>query len=166
MGCGQSKEALEAATQNPANTAASGNNAASREEQMSIHLAAKRGAKRENVMNAQEFDPEFAAPVYPKSKAQEDLIRSCITGPDACFFTEIGEADLAMIINACESRGGINKGDELIVQGDPGDYFYIVEDGKFSAFVNGKKVKDYSSGMVRSHIAHRTSHALSPFPFP
>jgi len=149
MGCSQSKEAIEAATTNPANANASANTAASREEQMSLHLAAKRGAKRENVMNATEFDAAFTAPVYPKTKAQEEQIRACITGPEACsFFTEVGETDLAMIINACEPRGGIAKGDEIIVQGDPGDYFYIVEEGKFHAFINGKKVKDYSSGMV------------------
>ncbi len=112
-----------------------------------MHLAAKRGAKRENVVSNTVLNDDFKAPVYPKTKAQEDLIRSCITGPDAVFFVDIGDADLSMIINACEPRE-VKEGNEIITQGEPGDYFYVVEDGKFQAFVNGKKVKDYARGMV------------------
>jgi cAMP-dependent protein kinase regulator len=37
------------------------------------------------------------------------------------------------------------KGEEVIRQGDEGDYFYCVESGKYDVLVNGKKVTEFDN---------------------
>ena len=40
----------------------------------------------------------------------------------------------------------MNAGDDLIKQGDNGDYFYIIENGKFVIIVNGSQVAELHAG--------------------
>ena len=47
----------------------------------------------------------------------------------------------------------IAAGENIIEQGDKGDFFYIVEDGSFAAYVGEKKVKDYSKGTFFGELA-------------
>ena len=44
-------------------------------------------------------------------------------------------------------------GDVVIKEGDPGDYFYVVESGTYSAHVKGKEVKKYASGTFFGELA-------------
>jgi hypothetical protein len=93
MGCCQSTESIDSNnTTNPANSSA-----ATREETASQHLQARKGAKRNNVINVTDLEEKFDAPVYEKTKAQEDIIRECITGPDAFFFTDVDDSDVATL---------------------------------------------------------------------
>ena len=93
MGCCQSTESIDSAnTTNPANIAA-----AAREEVASLHLQARKGAKRNNVINVTDIDEKFDAPVYEKTQAQEKIVKECITGPEAFFFTDIDDADVATL---------------------------------------------------------------------
>lgn len=147
MGCGDSKEAIQGTTSNPAN------GATSREDAQHANLNARKANKRNNVMNAPDIDDSFEAPIYAKSKEHENLIRQCINSPEAFFFTDMGDAEVAIIVNAMKLVDDITNGKEVIKQGDPGDYFYIVVEGSYSAYVNGKKVKDYSKGAFFGELA-------------
>lgn len=146
MGCGDSKHAVEGSTINPANSTSA------HEDIAESKLNARKANKRNNVINATDVDNSFNAPVYSKSKESESLIRNCITSPDAFFFTDMGEAEIAVIVNAMNSCK-VSSGEEIIKQGDPGDFFYVVIDGTYSAYVDGKKVKDYSTGMFFGELA-------------
>ena len=148
MGCNNSKEAIEGASGGGGRSGISMNpaNNVNHEESQAMHIAARKGAKRNNVIAQTDLESDFDAPVFAKSSHQEKVIKDCITGPDAFFFTDIGDAELTMLVNAMQPRD-IKSGDEVITQGDPGDYFYVIEDGSYAAYVNGKKVKDYSKGM-------------------
>ena len=146
MGCGDSKEAIQGSTANPANQGTT------REDNQALHLAARKGAKRNNVINQTDLNDSFTAPVYAKTAEQEEVIRLCITSSEAFFFTDIEEREIAMLVNAMQVRE-VDADKEVITQGDPGDYFYVVSSGKYRAFVNGKLVKDYSAGMFFGELA-------------
>jgi CRP-like cAMP-binding protein/serine/threonine protein kinase len=154
MGCNNSKEAIEGASGGGGRSGISMNpaNNVNHEESQAMHIAARKGAKRNNVIAQTDLESDFDAPVFAKSSHQEKVIKDCITGPDAFFFTDIGDAELTMLVNAMQPRD-IKSGDEVITQGDPGDYFYVIEDGSYAAYVNGKKVKDYSKGMFFGELA-------------
>lgn len=47
----------------------------------------------------------------------------------------------------------VQAGHPIIVQGDAGDNFYIVESGNFSASLHGRKVKDYARGNFFGELA-------------
>lgn len=42
----------------------------------------------------------------------------------------------------------VSKGEEIIRQGDEGDYFYCIESGKYDVLVNGKKVSEFDNKVI------------------
>jgi CRP-like cAMP-binding protein len=46
------------------------------------------------------------------------------------------------------------KEEEIIRQGDEGDYFYCIESGKYDVLVNGKKVSEFDNKVVNEDIIH------------
>lgn len=42
----------------------------------------------------------------------------------------------------------VSEGEEIIRQGDEGDYFYCIESGKYDVIVNGKKVSELDSKVI------------------
>jgi cAMP-dependent protein kinase regulator len=51
----------------------------------------------------------------------------------------------------------VAKGEEIIRQGDEGDYFYCVESGQYDVLVSGKKVSELDN-QVRSIVAMIVFH--------
>lgn len=66
----------------------------------------------------------------PKSDAARELILQALR--DNVFFTEFGTAELADLVNAMEDKA-VTAGTVVIKQGDPGDFFYVIEHGKVRA---------------------------------
>ena len=46
----------------------------------------------------------------------------------------------------------VSNGEEIIRQGDEGDYFYCIESGKYDVLVNGKKVSELDNKVILSSI--------------
>lgn len=140
MGCNDSKN-VESNTSNPAGPQNTIEDDAARN--LAMRKAAN-GGKRDNVMNAPDLsDSNFKAPIYPKTEEQEVLIRNTIKS--VFCFDNIKTTEETTLINAMQLRE-VSAKTEVITQGDPGDFFYIIESGSFSAFVDNRKVKDYEAG--------------------
>ena len=54
------------------------------------------------------------------------------------------------------------KGEEIIRQGDEGDYFYCIESGQYDVIVNGKKVTEFDN-RVNDHKVRRSSDLINRF---
>lgn len=54
------------------------------------------------------------------------------------------------------------KGEEIIRQGDEGDYFYCIESGQYDVIVNGKKVTEFDN-RVNDHKVLRSSDLINRF---
>lgn len=71
-------------------------------------------------------------PVFPKSPEQLRRIRSAIS--NNFIFKDIAEEQMKTILNAMEEVKV--KADEVLIrQGEQGDYFYLVEDGKLNCYI-------------------------------
>jgi hypothetical protein len=77
------------------------------------------------------------AKVIPKTAIERELITSSLLGN--IVFTELSASQIDSMVLAFD-RIKVKSGVDLIVQGTPGDFFYVVETGSFDFIVNGTKV--------------------------
>jgi len=89
-----------------------------------------------------EYDADFKAPVYDKSRAQKDYIRTAILSN--FVFSNIEDAELSVMIDAFE-RVERAKGDVIIKEGAKGDYYYVIEQGEVQYSISGKNVGEPAS---------------------
>ena len=125
------------------------------EQHIDLHLASKQQNKRNNVFTAGAVDVshvDLKAKNFPKTRDQEKIIRACIESPEAFFFQGISEEEKQLLFNAMQATT-VQAGHPIIVQGDHGDNFYIVESGTFYATLGGKRIKDYGRGMFFGELA-------------
>lgn len=73
-------------------------------------------------------------PVHPKSQEQLERLKHAIEGN--FLFSHLDEEQSAQILGALMEKPIPAKDIKVIIQGDPGDYFYVVEKGSFDVFVN------------------------------
>jgi hypothetical protein len=52
------------------------------------------------------------------------------------------------------SPKNVIKNEEIIRQGDEGDYFYCIESGKYDVLVNGKKVSELDNKVIYKEFIH------------
>lgn len=52
------------------------------------------------------------------------------------MFEDLEDEQLQKIIDVMEIKE-VKEGEKVIVQGDPGDYFYLIKNGVFQAIVDG-----------------------------
>lgn len=73
-------------------------------------------------------------PSARRNVAKPDAVRELILTAlrENVFFTEFGAAELSDLVNAMEERR-VAAGTTVIVQGDPGDFFYVIERGTVRA---------------------------------
>ena len=104
------------------------------EEALSTNFKIKRA--RNNVFNATiDFSQAPKIKEFAKSETQREQLRDCLK--DNFLFAGISEMDLDLLVKAAQVVP-ITKGQEVIKQGDAGDYFYIVESGMYQVVVDGK----------------------------
>ena len=126
------------------------------EQHIDLHLASKQQNKRNNVFTAGAADVshvDLKAKNFPKTREQEKIIRACIESPEAFFFQGISEEEKQLLFNAMQATT-VQAGHPIIVQGDQGDNFYIVESGTFYATLGGKRIKDYGRGIAKENLPH------------
>jgi len=110
-----------------------------------------RAGRLRNIFAAPiEVDTSFAAPVHPKSDKDEKFVRSALEGN--FVFDNLGDFETDMLVNAFEksSRG---QGEKVIVQGEVGDYFYIIHKGSVAFEVDGAEVGTAKEGNSFGELA-------------
>ncbi|KAI8322258.1 camp-dependent protein kinase regulatory subunit [Martensiomyces pterosporus] len=77
-------------------------------------------------------EPEYEKKFVPKTETQKQRIRSALD--NNFLFKNLDEDSYRDVIDAMEEKK-VESGQDVIIQGGVGDYFYIVEDGSFDIFV-------------------------------
>lgn len=116
-----------------------------KEEQIKQAFKAKRG----NVFTASiapEVRRTFVAKVHPKTSEQVKIIRSAFQ-QNFAFESLLEDLDvpLSVIIDAM-SLVPASQGQEIVTQGDVGDYFYVIEKGTYTVLVDKKPVAVIGDG--------------------
>ncbi|CAM9665197.1 unnamed protein product, partial [Chrysoparadoxa australica] len=73
--------------------------------------------------------------VVPKTAAEEQAIRKAVE--KNFLFNSLLPDQLKEVVDAMEKKV-CKSGDAVIKEGDPGDFFYIIETGCFDVFIDGK----------------------------
>ena len=88
----------------------------------------------ESLAPASADDANWKAPSYPKTPAQLSRLRDAVS--HNFLFSHLDDEQSAQVLGALQERKIPAKDMRVIVQGDAGDYFYIVEEGNFDIFVS------------------------------
>lgn len=108
-------------------------------------------AQLQNVFGAKVEDlSEYKPPVFEKSDEAVKIVREGL-GKNF-FFDDMSPADLSAFVNAFEPCE-VAKGTPIFKQGKKADYFYVIEEGRVSFFVDGEKVKESEKGGSFGEIA-------------
>jgi len=92
----------------------------------------------------------YVPPTYPKSGADEGLIRAALRGN--FVFATLDGKDLDTMVAAFEEKK-VGEGEAIITQGDVGDYFYVLKSGTVSFRVDGKNVGEAKKGDAFGELA-------------
>ncbi|KAI0024144.1 camp-dependent protein kinase regulatory subunit [Xylariomycetidae sp. FL0641] len=76
----------------------------------------------------------WTPPSYPKTEDQLERLKKAIEGN--FLFSHLDDEQNASILGALQEKPIPAKDIKVIIQGDAGDYFYIVEKGSFDVYVN------------------------------
>ena len=79
-------------------------------------------------------DAHWKAPTYPKTEQQESRLRSAVA--HNFLFSHLDDEQTDQVLAALQERKLPAEDMRIIVQGDAGDYFYIVESGNFDIYVS------------------------------
>ncbi|GAV54191.1 hypothetical protein ZYGR_0AK06930 [Zygosaccharomyces rouxii] len=112
-------------------------------------------AGRRTSVSAETFQPgsldNWTPPHYvEKTPEQLDRLFKAVGGN--FLFNKLDTDSKKLIINALEEKR-VNKGTEIIKQGDEGDFFYVVEKGTVDFFVNHHKVNTSNAGSSFGELA-------------
>lgn len=95
---------------------------------------------RRTSVSAESLNPasssagDFTAPSYPKTQEQLSRLRSAVSGN--FLFSHLDDDQSAQVLGALHEKPIPAKDIKVILQGDVGDYFYVVEKGSFDIYVN------------------------------
>ena len=109
--------------------------------------------KRSNVFTAGITEVEmgsFKEPHIPKTAHEAVLILQAIE--QNFVFTSLDHHAKQRLCDAMV-RVNVKEGDNIITQGDVGDYFYIIQSGKFSILVDDEPVSELESGRSFGELA-------------
>eukprot|EP00929_Paragymnodinium_shiwhaense_P121730 TRINITY_DN9409_c0_g1_i1.p1 TRINITY_DN9409_c0_g1~~TRINITY_DN9409_c0_g1_i1.p1 ORF type:complete len:798 (-),score=236.35 TRINITY_DN9409_c0_g1_i1:257-2650(-) len=126
-------------------------------------MSTKSSRRREAVSaESRRFSAEgYEPPVYPKSDEEKkllyDLFRTSHDSKLHMLFSNVPKETLGQIVDAMFFKK-IPSGENAIMQGAEGDYFYMVRSGSFDIFVQeeqqeGKKVFEAGPGFVFGELA-------------
>ena len=88
----------------------------------------------ESLAPASADDANWKAPYYAKSADQLSRLRQAVS--QNFLFSHLDDEQSAQVLGALQERKIPAKDVRVIVQGDAGDYFYVVEQGSFDIFVS------------------------------
>jgi len=129
-----------------------GEEASAEEEKAGADYAAAGKRKNRQVIMAESYDPTGAGKVtitrVEKSDKAKATIRAALQGGAAFLFSSLSADELETVVMAMSEKN-VTPGETVIKQGDKGDFFYVVDSGTYSIFVNGTKVRPVVQGMGR-----------------
>lgn len=95
----------------------------------------KQARKPREVIAAESYkEEEYVKKVVPKSDASREVIRTALKR--SFIFESLGPEDQAEMIDSM-TKVEASPGDRIIVQGDSGDNFYVIESGSFDILIDG-----------------------------
>lgn len=110
------------------------------------NLNRRTSVSAESLAPSSTDDSNWKAPNHPKSSEQENRLRSAVT--HNFLFSHLDDEQSAQVLGALQERKVPAKDVRVIVQGDAGDYFYVVESGNFDIYVSKTgKVEPGADGM-------------------
>ena len=92
----------------------------------------------------------FTAPIYPKTQAEKKIIREALK--TNFVFAACSDRELRTIVDAFE-QCDFSVDEKLIVEGDVGDYFYVLKTGNVRFEVHGKLVGHAGEGKTFGELA-------------
>lgn len=120
-----------------------------------VNLPLAFNANRRTSVSAETLNPhgikdDWHAPVIPKSADQLQRLSNSVV--KNFLFGSLDEDSLKTVIGALKEVK-LPAGSEVIKQGDEGDFFYVVESGEVSFYVNGIKVSSSGPGSSFGELA-------------
>jgi len=120
-------------------------------------------SKRGNVFTAgmdEVARNTFVAKKIPKSAKQEQLIKEALK--ENFVFSSLDDSDIRVLVDSMEVVD-ITAGENVITEGQEGDYYYVVESGSFTVTVGGKVVGSIGVGKGFGELAllHNTPRAAT-----
>jgi len=88
----------------------------------------------ESLAPASADDSNWKAPQYPKTQEQVSRLRAAVS--HNFLFSHLDDDQSSQVLGALQERKVPAKDVRVIVQGDAGDYFYVVENGSFDIYVS------------------------------
>ena len=116
-------------------------------------LATKKKVLRQPVnvyQAAPEFTKDFKPPKFSKTDEEKDLIKKSLK--KNFVFSDLTSRELKPLVAAFEPYK-FESGETIIKQGDPGDYFYIIQKGRVVFQVDGVDVGKAGKGSSFGELA-------------
>eukprot|EP00934_Nitzschia_sp_Nitz4_P005950 Nitzschia sp. Nitz4//scaffold21_size171442//80522//83295//NITZ4_002167-RA/size171442-processed-gene-0.161-mRNA-1//-1//CDS//3329542429//5940//frame0 len=107
-------------------------------------------AKLKNVFGADVDTSDFTVPVFDKSKEEKKVIKEAVK--KNIFFNAMSRNERGVLIDAFEPID-VPKDGFIIQQGEVGDYFYVLADGKVAFSVDEVKVGEAEAGSSFGELA-------------
>eukprot|EP00475_Leptophrys_vorax_P012119 TRINITY_DN1854_c0_g1_i7.p1 TRINITY_DN1854_c0_g1~~TRINITY_DN1854_c0_g1_i7.p1 ORF type:complete len:749 (+),score=208.08 TRINITY_DN1854_c0_g1_i7:309-2555(+) len=115
---------------------------------LNVHFAKRQAIAPEPVKNIQvNRDPAL----YKKSDEIKQFLAESMTKTTK-IFKDFDNSQLTRVVEGMW-RVQVTAGESIIKQGDPGDNFYVVEEGEFDIFKNGAKVMHAGKGICFGELA-------------
>ena len=115
---------------------------------------AQHGAKKLKVVFAAPLQPmdfgSFVTKRYEKKDEDDMLIVKALE--DNFVFSHLSESRRDKLVDAFEPIS-VKKGEEVITEGDVGDFFYVIGDGEVDFLVGGNQVGTAGSGATFGELA-------------
>lgn len=112
-------------------------------------------AERRTSVSAETFQPDSLndwTPPHRVEKTPEQLDRLFKALAGNFLFNKLDTDSKKLVIDALEEKR-VDKGTEIIKQGDEGDFFYVVEKGTVDFYVNHHKVNTSNAGSSFGELA-------------
>ncbi|KAK5108339.1 hypothetical protein LTR62_008435 [Meristemomyces frigidus] len=98
------------------------------------NMTRRTSVSAESLAPASADDASWSPPQYPKTADQLSRLRTAVS--HNFLFSHLDDDQTHTVLNALQERKVPAKDVRVIVQGDAGDYFYVVESGSFDIHVS------------------------------
>lgn len=107
-----------------------------------------------------DYDPDYQVPVHEKTKEEELFLEEALQ--KNFVFAELDRDELQKLIGSMK-REVVSTGTKVVVQGDVGEFFYVVESGKILFLKDTEDVGHCEAGGSFGELAllHDTPRSVS-----
>ncbi|KAK3678967.1 hypothetical protein LTR78_001420 [Recurvomyces mirabilis] len=115
------------------------------------NMTRRTSVSAESLAPASADDNNWKAPSYPKTQDQIHRLRQSVS--HNFLFSHLDDEQANQVLGALQEYKVPAKDVRVIVQGDAGDYFYVVEDGNFDIYVSKTGRVESGSDGLGSRVA-------------